>query len=70
MDVKLLGIHMIKKTGEVVAFQTILYRMLYRTPGKAKDGSCILFVMNCLIKRENILQWICMIKCQIQEQRL
>lgn len=39
-----------KKTGEVVAFQTILYRMLYRTPGKAKDGSCI-FIRDELLNK-------------------
>lgn len=39
-----------KKTGEVVASQTILYRMLYRTPGKAKDGSCI-FIRDELLNK-------------------
>lgn len=39
-----------KKTGEVVASQIILYRMLYRTPGKAKDGSCI-FIRDELLNK-------------------
>lgn len=39
-----------KKTGEIVASQTILYRMLYRTPGKAKDGSCI-FIRDELLNK-------------------
>lgn len=39
-----------KKTGEVIASQAILYRMLYRTPGKAKDGSCI-FIRDELLKK-------------------
>lgn len=30
-----------KKTGEVISSKTIKYRMLYRTPGKAKEGSCV-----------------------------
>lgn len=39
-----------KKTGEIVVSQTILYRMLYRTPGKAKDGSCI-FIRDELLNK-------------------
>ena len=30
-----------KKTGEVISSKTIKYGMLYRTPGKAKEGSCV-----------------------------
>ena len=39
-----------KKTGEVISSKTIKYRMLYRTPGKAKEGSCV-FVNEKLLKR-------------------
>lgn len=38
-----------KKTGEVISSKTIKYRMLYRTPGKAKEGSCI-FIREDLLK--------------------
>ena len=38
-----------KKTGEVISAKTIKYQMLYRTPGKAKEGSCI-FVREDLLK--------------------
>lgn len=38
-----------KKTGEVISAKTIKYRMLYRTPGKAKEGSCV-FVNEKLLK--------------------
>lgn len=30
-----------KKTGEIISSKIIKYRMLYRTPGKAKEGSCV-----------------------------
>lgn len=38
-----------KKTGEVISSKTIKYRMLYRTPGKAKEGSCV-FINEKLLK--------------------
>ena len=38
-----------KKTGEVISAKTIKYRMLYRTPGKAKEGSCV-FINEKLLK--------------------
>lgn len=30
-----------KHTGDVVSSKTIKYQMLYRTPGKAKEGNCV-----------------------------
>ena len=30
-----------KYTGDVISAKTIKYQMLYRTPGKAKEGSCV-----------------------------
>lgn len=38
-----------KKTGEVISAKTIKYCMLYRTPGKAKEGSCV-FINEKLLK--------------------
>lgn len=38
-----------KKTGEVISSKTIKYGMLYRTPGKAKEGSCV-FINEKLLK--------------------
>lgn len=38
-----------KKTGEVISAKTIKYQMLYRTPGKAKEGSCV-FINEKLLK--------------------
>lgn len=38
-----------KKTGEVISAKTIKYQMLYRTPGKAKEGSCV-FIREDLLK--------------------
>lgn len=38
-----------KKTGEIISSKTIKYRMLYRTPGKAKEGSCV-FINEKLLK--------------------
>ena len=38
-----------KHTGDVVSAKTIKYCMLYRTPGKAKEGSCV-FVNEKLLK--------------------
>lgn len=38
-----------KKTGEIISSKTIKYQMLYRTPGKAKEGSCV-FVNEKLLK--------------------
>ena len=33
--------HLDKKTGEVITDETIHYKMLYRNPSKAKEGSCM-----------------------------
>ena len=44
-----------KNTGEVVSSKTIKYRMLYRTPGKAKEGSCIFIREELLNKARNYL---------------
>ena len=38
-----------KKTGEIISSKIIKYRMLYRTPGKAKEGSCV-FTSEKLLK--------------------
>lgn len=38
-----------KKTGDIISSKTIKYRMLYRTPGKAKVGSCV-FINEKLLK--------------------
>ena len=38
-----------KKTGEIISSKAIKYRMLYRTPGKAKEGSCV-FINEKLLK--------------------
>lgn len=38
-----------KKTGDIISSKTIKYRMLYRTPGKAKEGSCV-FINEKLLK--------------------
>lgn len=38
-----------KHTGDVIASKTIKYKMLYRTPGKAKEGSCV-FIREDLLR--------------------
>lgn len=44
-----------KNTGDVVYSKTIKYCMLYRTPGKAKEGSCIFIKEELLNKARNYL---------------
>ena len=44
-----------KNTGDVVSSKMIKYRMLYRTPGKAKEGSCIFIREELLKKARNYL---------------
>lgn len=38
-----------KHAGDVIASKTIKYKMLYRTPGKAKEGSCV-FIREDLLR--------------------
>lgn len=38
------------KSGEIIKTETVLYRMLYRTPGKAKQGMCY-FICDRLYKK-------------------
>lgn len=42
--------HTHNKSGEVIRSETIKYRMLYRTPGKAKKGECT-FICDRLYKK-------------------
>ena len=44
------------KTGEVTGYDTIHYKMLYRTPGKAKKGTCM-FIKSSLYKRAHNFLW-------------
>lgn len=44
------------KHKQIKDYQTIHYRMLYRTPGKAKKGSCM-FIRNSLYKKAHDYLW-------------
>ena len=44
------------KSGEVTGYNTVHYKMLYRTPGKAKKGTCM-FIKSSLYKRAHDFLW-------------
>lgn len=44
------------KKGEIIKSETIRYRMLFRTPGKAKKGSCMFIREELYEKARNYLQ--------------